>query len=71
MKEQGQSSQQPKKEDSEALVNIGPELAVLSYEDETYLHTSSHDTEWVVDIAASYHALLIVSSSLHIHPETM
>ncbi|KAL6959010.1 hypothetical protein U1Q18_049788 [Sarracenia purpurea var. burkii] len=45
LREQGQNSQQPKKEDGEALVNIGLELAVLSCEEETCLHTSSQDTE--------------------------
>lgn len=38
------------------LITLAGEVAVLSINDETYLHIANHDVEWVVDIAASYNA---------------
>ncbi|KAL4270082.1 hypothetical protein GQ457_HM000150 [Hibiscus cannabinus] len=54
-KEQGQSSSQPKNKGGETLVTICGDVAYCSTQDETCLHVSREDTEWVVDTAASYH----------------
>lgn len=53
--EQGQSSSQPKNKGGETLVIIPGDVALCSNHDETCLHISREDTEWVVDTAASYH----------------
>ena len=52
--EQAQSSSQPKNKGGETLVTHG-DVAYCSTHNETCLHVSREDTEWVVDTAASYH----------------
>lgn len=52
--EQAQSSSQPKNKGGETLVTLG-DVAYCSTHNETCLHVSREDTEWVVDTAASYH----------------
>ena len=54
LQEQGQKSNQPKK-DGETSVNVMGEVVLCSTHEETCLHISSQDVEWVVNTAASYH----------------
>ena len=55
-REQGQSDKQPVKEDGSALVTISGECAVIYVKEESCMHVTNQDAEWVVDTAASYHA---------------
>ena len=55
LREQGQNSKQPKNKDGDTLVTITGEVVLCSSHEETCLHTSNQDVEWVVDTAASYH----------------
>lgn len=49
--------EQLKQKDGDALVTTHGEVAIFSIQEKTYLHVSSQEeNEWVVDIAASYHA---------------
>ena len=54
LREQGQKNNQSKK-DGEALITVRGEVAYCSTHEESCLHTSSQEVEWVVDTAASYH----------------
>ncbi|XP_048323873.2 retrovirus-related Pol polyprotein from transposon TNT 1-94 [Ziziphus jujuba] len=54
LREQRLQGNQPKK-DGETLVTCTGEVALCSTEEETCLHISTQDVEWVVDTAASYH----------------
>ena len=54
-REQGQGSSQPKNNDGDTFVTIPGEIAFCSINNETCLHVSREDTEWVVDTASSYH----------------
>ena len=55
LEEQGQSSSQSKNKGGETLAIIPGDVAFCSTHNETCLHVSREDTEWVVDTAASYH----------------
>ncbi|CAL5394802.1 unnamed protein product [Camellia sinensis] len=55
--EQQQGNRQPKTEDGTTVVTISEDIALFSVEEEECLHMSDNDTEWVVDTAASYHAI--------------
>lgn len=57
LEERGKIISQPKNTGGEALITISGDVAYCTThdEDETCLHVSREDTEWVVDTAASYH----------------
>lgn len=45
-----------KDEDKDRIIALSEKVVVLLVEEETCLHIESHDIEYVVDSAASYHA---------------
>ncbi|KAL0404120.1 UNVERIFIED_CONTAM: Retrovirus-related Pol polyprotein from transposon TNT 1-94 [Sesamum radiatum] len=55
LEKQGKSSSQPKSRGGETLITVSGDVAYCTGHDETCLHVSREDTEWVVDTAASYH----------------
>ncbi|CAH9074170.1 unnamed protein product [Cuscuta europaea] len=55
LEERGKSNSQAKNKGGEALITISGDVAYCTSNDETCLHVSREDTEWVVDTAASYH----------------
>ncbi|CAH9062481.1 unnamed protein product [Cuscuta epithymum] len=55
LEERGKSNSQAKNKGGEALITISGDVAYCTANDETCLHVSREDTEWVVDTAASYH----------------
>ncbi|CAH9105075.1 unnamed protein product [Cuscuta epithymum] len=55
LEERTKSNSQAKSKGGEALITISGDVAYCTINDETCLHVSREDTEWVVDTAASYH----------------
>lgn len=56
LREQLESSQNPSRENGETMVTITQDVALVTYEEEAWLHVGTHDDEWVIDSAASYHS---------------
>ncbi|CAH9131081.1 unnamed protein product [Cuscuta epithymum] len=56
LREQPQTSQSSSKEDGETMVTMAPDIALVTCGEEACLHVGTHDIEWVIDTAASFHA---------------